>query len=45
VALRVVHCDARARRQLQDSRALTFAQLRQQDGFSVGELKGIMMDV
>jgi hypothetical protein len=43
--LRVVHRDARAGRQLQHGRALTFAQMRQQDDFSVGELKGIMMNV
>jgi hypothetical protein len=30
---------------LQHGRALTFAQMRQQDDFSVGELKGIMMNV
>jgi hypothetical protein len=30
---------------LQDGHALTFAQLRQQYGFSIGELKGIMVDV
>jgi hypothetical protein len=45
VPLRVVHRDAWAGRQLQHGRALTFAQMRQQDDFSVGELKGIMMNV
>src|SRR5262245_5757072 len=45
VPMRVVYCDRLAGRQLQYCRALTFAQLRQQDGPSVGELKGIMMDV
>jgi len=30
---------------LQYGRALAFAQLRQQDDFSVGELKGVMMKV
>ena len=43
--LRVFHRATRAGRQLQDSRALAFAQLRQQDDLSVGELKGIMMNV
>ena len=33
--LRVIHRDANAHRQLLDSRALAFAQLRQWDGFSV----------
>jgi hypothetical protein len=45
VPLRVVHCDTRARRQLQHGSALTFAQMRQQDDFSVGKLKGVMMNV
>jgi hypothetical protein len=40
--LRTVQNDIGAGRQLQDGRELAFAQLRQQDGFSVGELKGIM---
>jgi hypothetical protein len=41
----VVRYDAYPRRQLQYGRALTFTQMRQQDGLSVGELKRIMMDV
>jgi hypothetical protein len=45
VLLRVVSGDTRAGRQLQHGRALTFAQMRQQDDFSIGELKGVMMDV
>jgi hypothetical protein len=43
--LRTVRRDISARRQLQDGRTLAFAQFRQQDGFSVGELKGIMVDL
>ena len=39
------HRHTRACWQLQHGRALTFAQMRQQDDFSVGELKGIMMNV
>ena len=45
VPLRLVHCDTRKRRQLQHGRVLTFAQTRQQDDFSVGKLKGVMMNV
>jgi hypothetical protein len=45
VPLCVVHCDAPERRQLQHGRALTFAQMRQQDDFSVGKLKGVMRNV
>jgi len=43
--LRVVHPDARAGRQLQHGRALTFAEVRQQDDFSIRKLKGVMMRV
>jgi hypothetical protein len=43
--LRAVDCGRPARWQLQDGRVLTFAQLRQQDGLSVGKLEGIMMDI
>jgi hypothetical protein len=43
--LRVIRGDASAHWQLQHGRQLTFAQIRQQDGFSVGKLKGIVMDV
>jgi hypothetical protein len=45
VPLRVIHCDTRKRRQLQHGRVLTFAQMRQQNDFSVGELKGVVMNV
>jgi hypothetical protein len=45
VPLRVVRCDSRECRQLQHGSVLTFAQMRQQDDFSVGKLKGVMMNV
>ena len=45
VVLRLVHRNTRVCWQLQHGRALALAQVRQQDDFSVGELKGIMMNV
>jgi hypothetical protein len=43
--LRVVHWDTRTCRQLQHGSVLTFAQMRQQDDFSVWKLKGVVMNV
>jgi hypothetical protein len=43
--LRDVQANARAGRQLQHGRVLTFAQMRQQHDLAIGELQGIMMDV
>jgi hypothetical protein len=45
VPLRDIHCDTWVRWQLQYSRVLAFAQLRQQHDFSIGKLKGVMMSV
>jgi hypothetical protein len=43
--LRIVHWDTRTRWQLQHGSVLTFAQMRQQDDFSVWKLKGVVMNV
>ena len=45
VLLSLVDLDALKRRQLQNGRALAVAQMRQQDDFSVGKLKGVMLNV
>ena len=43
--LHLVHYDTPEGRQLQHCGVLTFAQIRQQDDFAVGKLKGVMMNV
>ena len=45
MSLRFFCHDTRTDWKLQHSRALTFAQLRQQHGLTVGELKRIMTDI
>jgi hypothetical protein len=45
VAFRYLNFDRRVCRQLQYRRSLTFAQMCQQDDFSVRKLKGVMMTV